>query len=454
MSYLTKDELDKYLKDLPKSNQTDSRTPVGNLKGPRPAMKPASWRTSSGDSSSNPLKDARDDLVYPMQQQLRLSNDGIQPQVDRLRQVTGTVVEETKQAQTPPAPPTPPKPRGGSVDAFEASLAPRRKPASVTPSTETTPTSPTRSQPPPIASKPLHVYAPPSIASKPAPRVSGPPPIASKPPPRVSAPPPIPSNKPSALPSDRVSVPNPLYTGIRCKGCDKPIAGRVIKVDQNQWHVDCFTCKHCGQDLEHIAFHTKDGQPYCALDYHELFSVRCDYCGTPIEEKSIQALGKNYHVGHFFCRGCSKPFDESSEFMVHDGHPYCEKDYLAKFAHKCMGCGEVLKGEFLGALGGDWHKECFVCADCGKAFASATFYVRDNKPYCEEHYKHPRGTNLKICGHCGDVIDGRSASAFGQDYHTHHFQCARCSKVLSVRVPGLWQEGAPGELICKTCARA
>lgn len=91
-------------------------------------------------------------------------------------------------------------------------------------------------------------------------------------------------------------------------------------------------------------------------------------------QKSINALGKHYHVGHFFCRGCSKPFGESDAFMVHDGHAYCEKDYMAKFGHKCMGCGEYITGEFIGALGGDWHKECFVCA------VTLDFYKPRNGP--------------------------------------------------------------------------
>jgi hypothetical protein len=72
-------------------------------------------------------------------------------------------------------------------------------------------------------------------------------------------------------------------------------------------------------------------------------------------------LGKYYHVGHFFCRECGKPFDEDSTFMEHDGHPYCEKDYLAKFAHKCKGCKEDITSSFLEALGGKWHTSCFVC---------------------------------------------------------------------------------------------
>ncbi|ORZ21425.1 hypothetical protein BCR42DRAFT_407531 [Absidia repens] len=176
-----------------------------------------------------------------------------------------------------------------------------------------------------------------------------------------------------------------LSLGLRCGGCDKLISGMAITAAGHRWHADCFKCQHCHQDLEHVAFYEKDGLPYCALDYHELFTTRCQYCHTPIEEKSIHALGKYYHVGHFFCRECGKPFDEDSTFMEHDGHPYCEKDYLAKFAHKCKGCKEDITGDFLEALNGKWHMTCFVCVDCGRAFASNTFYVRNNLPYCEQH---------------------------------------------------------------------
>lgn len=71
------------------------------------------------------------------------------------------------------------------------------------------------------------------------------------------------------------------------------------------------------------------------------------------------ALGKTYHRLHFFCRECGNPFEGG--FMVHDGHPYCEKDYIAKFGKKCKACGLHIRGEFVSAMGGDWHKSCFVC---------------------------------------------------------------------------------------------
>jgi hypothetical protein len=51
---------------------------------------------------------------------------------------------------------------------------------------------------------------------------------------------------------------------------------------------------------------------------------------------------------------------------VHDGQAYCEKDYLRKFGQKCMGCGEyITTGEFVNALDGDWHRDCFVCTVSG-----------------------------------------------------------------------------------------
>ncbi|CAO3668519.1 unnamed protein product [Rhizopus microsporus] len=276
------------------------------------------------------------------------------------------------------------------------------------------------------------------------------------------------------------SVYESIFFTVRCSGCHKPLSGQAFTTAGNQWHAKCFKCQVCKQPLEHIAFYEKDGLPYCALDYHELFSPRCDYCKTPIEEHSISALGKSYHPGHFFCRECGKPFQEDSSFLEHDGHAYCEKDYYKKFGKKCKGCEEVITGDFLVALGGEWHKECFVCSDCGAAFSSRTFLIRNGKPYCEAHYDSissvasqkkkkkempplPKifekdiDNNVqvenKVCHNCHEPIIGRCSSAFGKDYHPLHFQCSECHKLLSVRVTGLYQEKEPGELICKSCAR-
>jgi hypothetical protein len=317
--------------------------------------------------------------------------------------------------------------------------------------------------------------------------------------------------KPKTTNKKNSALYNSLYFGIRCGGCDEPLSGQAITTSGKHWHTHCFKCQACRQNLEHIAFYEKDSLPYCALDYHELFSPRCDYCKTPIEEHSITALGKTYHAGHFFCRECGKPFDEETNFLEHEGHAYCEKDYYKQFGKACKGCEETITGDFLVALGGEWHKECFVCADCGGTFTSSTFLIRGGKPYCEDHY-HKQDVNTKskkqpslpkskvlaglpsldsftqikplpspkdeddielnTCHRCQKSIQGRCSSAFGYDYHPLHFQCSQCHKLLSARLTGkctssvyfihviksffslgLYQETNNGELVCKSCVR-
>lgn len=232
-----------------------------------------------------------------MQKKLDL-NDGIRDQVGRLQEATGTVVSAAKAATAAPARPAlPPKPAISrklwtpplvtkpqtAVVAFEASLDPRRRPHPPRPPPQTPPkpSSPVNLQQ--RTAIPSYSSSSSSTSSDAAQHPSSPRPDSPSSPqqssPRVAA-----SSSSTSSPNERVSVPNPLYAGVSCAGCGKPISGRVIRVDHNQWHVDCFKCKHCGQDLEHVAFYSKDGQPYCALDYHELFSTRCDYCDTPIEE--------------------------------------------------------------------------------------------------------------------------------------------------------------------------
>ncbi|CAG8802356.1 15065_t:CDS:2, partial [Racocetra persica] len=187
--------------------------------------------------------------------------------------------------------------------------------------------------------------------------------------PRPSNESPITANEPSVTPSEnnipvtqerRNSRPISLTSSLDCAGCGKAIIGKVLNAMGKRWHPEHFNCKHCGITLEYVAFFEKDGYPYCHLDYHELFSPKCGHCGNTIEGPFINALGKSWHQGHFFCRECGNPF-ESGGFMVHDGFPYCEKDWIKKFAPKCKGCQEPIRGEFTNALDGMWHRECFVC---------------------------------------------------------------------------------------------
>ncbi len=98
----------------------------------------------------------------------------------------------------------------------------------------------------------------------------------------------------------------------------------------------------------------------------------------------------------------------------------------------CKSCGLAIKGKSIssadGRLTGRYHKACFVCTTCKEPFTSATFYVLDDKPYCERHYHELNGS---LCGSCGDGIEGQYLEDEAtKKYHVGCFRCGDCGKVL------------------------
>lgn len=129
-----------------------------------------------------------------------------------------------------------------------------------------------------------------------------------------------------------------------------------------------------------------------------------------------------YHELHFFCSECGDPFldpskssapgtefagprqddGETSDFVIHKGHPYCERCHLRLHKPKCKGCKQPIPDVALTALGSQWHAECFVCdvsgqvdeegvsltlQNCTKPFANNLFFPSEGKAYCTECYE-------------------------------------------------------------------
>ncbi|KAF3046331.1 hypothetical protein E8E12_002001 [Didymella heteroderae] len=97
----------------------------------------------------------------------------------------------------------------------------------------------------------------------------------------------------------------------------------------------------------------------------------------------------------------------------------------------CGKCGEGLTGQFVRALGGTYHLECFTCHDCGKIVASKFFPVPDKPPgqypLCETDYF--RRLDL-LCHECGQALRGSYITALERKYHIEHFTCSVCPTVF------------------------
>ncbi|NXQ82558.1 LPXN protein, partial [Nyctibius grandis] len=229
-----------------------------------------------------------------------------------------------------------------------------------------------------------------------------------------------------------------------CAACRKPIAGKALTALGRAWHPEHFTCARCGQELGGQPFFERGGQAYCEEDYHQAFSPRCAYCAGPIREPHVllTALDQTWHPEHFFCAHCGKVFGDDG-FHERGGRPYCRQDFLALFAPKCRGCERPVTDDYLSALRGVWHPECFVCAECLSGFASGSFFELEGQPYCELHFHQRQGS---VCHGCGRPVTGRCITAAGRKYHPEHFICAYCL--------GQLQKGSFRERGDKTYCRA
>ncbi|KAK4248782.1 hypothetical protein C7999DRAFT_13282 [Corynascus novoguineensis] len=91
----------------------------------------------------------------------------------------------------------------------------------------------------------------------------------------------------------------------------------------------------------------------------------------------------------------------------------------------CKACGQAITGKSIssadGRLTGRYHKPCFVCTTCRRPFSSSTFYVLDDRPYCELHYHELNGS---LCGSCGRGIEGQYLE--DESAVKHHVGCFKC----------------------------
>lgn len=112
----------------------------------------------------------------------------------------------------------------------------------------------------------------------------------------------------------------------------------------------------------------------------------------------------------------------------------------------CKACTLPITGKSIssadGRLTGRYHKACFVCFGCKAPFSSSTFYVLDDRPYCENDYHRLNGS---LCNHCGVGIEGQYLE--DETARKHHVGCFRCGDCGTVLKDGYFEVG--GKAYCE-----
>jgi len=223
-----------------------------------------------------------------------------------------------------------------------------------------------------------------------------------------------------------IDTENPASRGT-CGTCKGAILGEVISALGKSYHPEHFTCGNCKTPLGTRNFYEQNGAPHCEPCYQDMFCPKCAHCDQAVLDRCITALGKKWHVDHFICTDCLKPF-QGGNFFERDGRPYCEADYYGRYAPKCGSCNEPIRGDCINALGSQWHPEHFACTYCQKSFQGGSFFEFGGKPYCETHYHQQTGS---LCSGCGKPISGKCVNALDKKWHPEHFVCAFCMNPLA-----------------------
>ncbi|NXS21039.1 LIMS1 protein, partial [Mystacornis crossleyi] len=70
----------------------------------------------------------------------------------------------------------------------------------------------------------------------------------------------------------------------------------------------------------------------------------------------------------------------------------------------CGACRRPIEGRVVNAMGKQWHVEHFVCAKCEKPFLGHRHYERKGLAYCETHYNQAWCVNCFACSTCNTKL--------------------------------------------------
>ncbi|XP_066846568.1 uncharacterized protein [Anser cygnoides] len=218
-----------------------------------------------------------------------------------------------------------------------------------------------------------------------------------------------------------------------CHQCGEFIIGRVIKAINNSWHPECFCCDICQQVLADIGFVKNAGRHLCRPCHNRekargLGKYICQKCHAIIDEQPLIFKNDPYHPDHFNCANCGKELTADARELK--GELYCLPCHDKMGVPICGACRRPIEGRVVNAMGKQWHVEHFVCAKCEKPFLGHRHYERKGLAYCETHYNQLFGD---VCFHCNRVIEGDVVSALNKAWCVNCFACSTCNTKLTLK---------------------
>ncbi|XP_070537718.1 LIM and senescent cell antigen-like-containing domain protein 1 isoform X1 [Ptychodera flava] len=219
-----------------------------------------------------------------------------------------------------------------------------------------------------------------------------------------------------------------------CGRCGEFVIGRVIRAMNMSWHPDCFMCQICATILSDTGFVKSRNRALCRpCHMRERAETSgkyvCYRCHTIIIEGHLKFQMETYHPYHFNCKNCGEELTADAREVR--GELYCLRCHDKMGIPICGACRRPIEERVVHALGKTWHVEHFVCAKCEKPFLGHKHYERKGLAYCETHYNQLFGN---ICFVCNKVVTGGEAiTTMNKAWCPDHFYCCGCDAKLTLK---------------------
>jgi len=172
------------------------------------------------------------------------------------------------------------------------------------------------------------------------------------------------------------------------KNCRKIVEkSEMIRFKGEAFHAYHFKCSDCQCELTSNAKELKS-KLYCLSCHDRQECVRiCTACHKPIDGRSIIALNSYWHLEHFVCTTCQKPFFGQNHYEYLK-QAYCLIHFKEMIGIRCFSCQKIIAGDHIKALDKPWHDDCFRCSQCdGHLNTKEKLVSIDGRPTCLECWK-------------------------------------------------------------------
>ena len=93
--------------------------------------------------------------------------------------------------------------------------------------------------------------------------------------------------------------------------------------------------------------------------FYSIYKIIHDFS---IPQDCVRAMGKTWHSKCFGCEICGLNFSIAQcGFHENEGRALCESCYANNILPKCQACQKPITDRTMKAMGGQWHVSCFVC---------------------------------------------------------------------------------------------